>query len=628
MTATKTRIGAWIADPASNLLLRDGQAVRLEPRAMDVLMHLAARGGEVASVNDLMAAVWKNVVVSDGSVYLAISQLREALGTTEGGQSYIETVPKRGYRLVVPVEPAMELASEPVADPAPVPVSNRLWKTTAIAAVVLAALSAILWAVFRPAATDIDRSLAVLPFADLSPDGGQAYFADGITEEVLDRLARLRDLRVIARTSSFQLRGQGVEARAVGEKLGVKHLLLGSVRKGGDRVRITAQLIEAPTSRQLWAQTFERPLEDIFAVQDEIAKSVSAAMQVKLRVGDLARMPGMTDDVEAYDEYLRGRALNLVGRPESYPLAIAHLQRAIAIDPEFSMAWSGLSGTYSNAAYAVPGRAVEWLRSAEYSLERARQLTPDAPHVLQLLGIAATRRGDWLGAAAYFKRLEETIAEHGAIAELAGSHGVFLLCVGRVSEAIPVLEDARANNPLGPGYASFLALAYVANADYGAALGEVDRGLQLEGLREGFLGLGFSIALASGDRGEIDRRLAALTDSVPAAAINRRMAKFLDAPSGGADELRAVASTAADTEKVMVAAWAAYFDDPQTALEILSEVIPRRPHPAPIWMPLFADTRRLPGFTTLVGDLGMTDYWRVHGYGDFCKPARDRIECR
>jgi TolB-like protein/DNA-binding winged helix-turn-helix (wHTH) protein len=627
MTATKTRIGAWIADPASNLLLRDGKTVRLEPRAMDVVMHLAARRGEVTSVNDLMAAVWKNVVVSDGSVYLAISQLREALGTTEEGQSYIETVPKRGYRLVVPVEPAVEPTVETVVDAPPVPTPKRSWTSLAIVAALIAIILASFW-FLRPTPTNLDRSLAVLPFADLSPDGDQAYFADGITEEVLDRLARLRDLRVIARTSSFQLRGQGVEARAVGEKLGVKNLLLGSVRKSGDRVRITAQLIEAPTSRQLWSQTFERPLEDIFAVQDEIARAVSAAMQVKLRVGDLARMPGMTDDVEAYDEYLRGRALNLVARPESYPLAIAHMQRATAIDPGFSMAWSGLSGTYNNGAFAVPERATEWKQAAEESLERARQLTPDAPHVLQLLGIEATRRGDWLGAAPYFQRVEEAFAEHGVSADLVGSRGVFLLCVGRVRDAIPALESARAHDPLAPAYAGFLALAYVANTDYRSALGEVDRGLQLEGLREGLLGLGLSIALASGDRAEIDRRLDAITDDVPAAAINRRMAKFLDEPAGAVDEIRAIATTSAETEKVVVALWAAYFSDPQAALEILSGVVSRRPHPAPIWHPLFADTRQLPGFAKLVGDLGMTDYWRVHGYGDFCKPAEDRLECR
>ena len=623
MTTTRTRIGAWIADPASNLLVRDERSVRPEPRAMDVLMHLAARVGAVTSVEDLITAVWKNVIVSDGSVYLVISQLREALGTTDGGQSYIETVPKRGYRLIVPIEPV----EASIADVPPAPVSKRAWTMSALALALCAALLAIFWA-FRPSGHSIDRSLAVLPFADLSPDGDQAYLADGITEEVLNRLASLRDLRVIARTSSFQLRGQGTDARVVGEKLGVEHLLLGSVRKSGDRLRITAQLIEARSSQQLWAHTYERRIEDIFAVQDEIAKAVSAAMQVKLRVGELSRMPGMTSDVEAYDEYLRGMALNIVARRETFPLAIAHLQRAVSIDPQFSMAWSGLSGTYSNGAFAIPERAAEWQQAAADSLERARQLTPEAPHVVLGLGIMATRKADWLGGARFFQRLEEIHAERGMTAESAGPRGVFLLCVGRVREAIPALESARAHDPLAPAYAGFLSLAYTANGDYSAALGEVDRGLRLEGLREGLLGLGLSIALASRDRAEIDRRLVPITDIVPAADIHRHMAKFLDRPELAATEIRAIATTADDTEKVVLATWAAYFSDPHSALDILAEVIARRAHPGAIWHPLFADARRLPGFATLVGDLGMIDYWRVHGFGDFCKPAGDQLECR
>ena len=623
MITTKTRIGAWIADPASNLLLRGEQSVHLEPRAMDVLMHLAARAGGLTSLEDLMTAVWKNVVVSDGSVYLAISQLREALGCTDSGQSYIETVPKRGYRLVVPVEPA----GAPAMDAPPGRAAKRAWTMPAVALALLATLLALAW-ILRPPEKAIDRSLAVLPFADLSPEGDQAYLADGITEEVLNRLAGQRDLRVIARTSSFQLRGQGSDARAVGEKLGAEHLLLGSVRKAGDRLRITAQLIEARTSQQLWAQTFERRLEDIFAVQDEIAKAVSAAMQVKLRLGDLARMPGMTNDVEAYDEYLRGIALNITARRETFPPAIAHLQRAVSLDPQFSMAWADLSGTYSNAAFAIPERAAEWQQAAADALERARQLTPEAPHVLLGLGVVATRKGDWLGGARYFKRLEEILAERGMSARSAGPRGIFLLAVGRVREAMPALESARAHDPLAPAYAGFLGMAYLAKGDYPSALREVDRGLQLDGFREGMLGLGMSIALASGDRAEFERRLGAITDRVPAAAIHRRLAKFLDEPKNAAPQIRAIATTADDTEKVVLALWAAYFDDPQGALEILAGVVARRAHPGAIWHPLFADTRRLPGFAKLVADLGMTEYWRVHGFGDFCKPAGEALECR
>lgn len=627
MTASRTRIGDWLADPAANLLRKGDRTVRLEPRAMDVLMHLAARAGTVTSIEDLMTGVWKNVVVSDGSVYLAISQLREALGATDNGKSYIETLPKRGYRLVVPVEPA----AEEVMPAPPATRARWTWKIGVFAAVAALALLAVFltrgWPA-RPPTEDVDRSLAVLPFADLSPEGDQAYFADGITEEVLNRLASLRDLRVIARASSFQLRGRGTDARAVAEKLGVGHLLLGSVRKGEDRVRITAQLLDARSSRQLWMNTYERRLEDIFAVQDEIAEAVSAAMQVKLRVGELARLPGMTNDVEAYDEYLRAMALNLVARPESFSAAIAHMQRAVEIDPQFSLAWAGLSGIYSNAGFAMPERGAEWQAAAVDALEHARQLTPESPPVLIGLGIMAVRRGDWLGAAPLYERHAKILVEQGLTGRSAAPRGIFFLCVGRVREAIPALENARAHDPLAPAYAGFLGLAYLANGELRAALGEIDRGLTLEGLREGMLDAGLSIALATGDRAEIDRRFAAITDAVPAAAVHRRMAKFLDDPAGAAAEIADIAATAADTEKVSLAVWAAYYDEPQMALDILAEVIARRAHPAAIWHPLFADARKLPGFETLVGDLGLTAYWREYGFGDFCKPEKERLECR
>lgn len=646
MSTTKTRIGAWIADPAANVLMQGERSLRLEPRAMDVLMHLAARAGEVTSLDQIMAAVWKNVVVSDGSVYLAISQLREALGNTESGKSYIETVPKRGYRLVVPVSPVVPVAptsplvsvdsasAEPAATPATpataLPSSRRSWKglpaAAALIGILLAAVIVMRWNT-SPAERELERSLAVLPFADLSPDADQAYFADGITEEVLNRLATLRDLRVIARTSSFQLRGQGSDARAVGEKLGVNHLLLGSVRKDGDRVRVTAQLVDARNSHQVWMNTYERQLADIFAVQDDIAKAVSSAMEVKLRVGELARLPGMTDDVEAYDEYLRGMALNLVARRESFAPAIAHLQRAIEIDPQFSLAWAGLSGVYSNGAFALPERAAEWHAAALDALERARQLTPDSPPVLLGLGIMAVRRGDWLGAAPLYDRHEKIVIEQGMTGRSAAPRGIFYLCVGRIREAISALESARAHDPLAPAYAGFLSLAYLANGDFRSALGEVDRGLELEGLREGLLDAGLNIALATRDRTEIDRRLAAITDDVLAAKIHRRMGNFLDDPAGAAAEIRAAADSATDPEKVALSVWAAYYNETESALDILAGVIARRSHPAVIWHPLFADVRKLHGFETLVDTLGMTAYWRVHGYGDFCKPAGERVAC-
>jgi TolB-like protein/DNA-binding winged helix-turn-helix (wHTH) protein len=618
----RIKIGAWTTDPTLNLVTQGERSIRLEPRAMDVLMVLAARDGAVTSLEELLEAVWKGVVVSDGSVYLAISQLRQALGNNANGASYIETVPKRGYRLTVPVGPHGVDAPAPIARDL-----ARWWKTPALVIAAVAALIA-LALILRPVAAPTDHSLAVLPFADLSPDGDQAYFADGITEEVLNRLANIRDLRVIGRTSSFQLRGQGADIGALGEKLGVRHLLVGSIRKAGGRVRITAQLNEVGSGQQIWSQTYERELGDIFAIQDEIAKSVAEAMQVRLGVGEQSLVPGMTRDVAAYDEFLHGMALNLQMRPESFPPAIAHLQRAVDIDPGFSLAWAGLHAVYSNGAFTIPERAPEWRRAAAESLERARQLTPDAPDVLREMGIAAIRRGNWLEGAELFQRLDKFYTGRGMTGQAAGPRGVQLLAVGRIREAIPALEIARAHDPLAPAFAGFLGQAYLANRDYRSALAEIDRGLALEGLRESLLNSGVSVALNSGERGEIERRLAALTDVTPAVRVHRRLAALLDQAPGAATEIRALMPAANDREKVALAVWSAYYSEPALALELLSDAAPRLGHPGVIWLPLFADARSLPGFAELAQRMGMADYWRVYGFADFCKPVNAQVQCR
>ena len=351
-------------------------------------------------------------------------------------------------------------------------------------------------------------------------------------------------------------------------------------------------------------------------------------MEVKLGVGQLALMPGMTRDVAAYDEYLRGMALNLVSRPESFPAAISHLQRAVDIDPTFSVAWSGLHSVYSNGAFVVPERAFEWRRAAADSLERARQLTPEAPHVLLELGIAAVRRGNWLEGADLFAHLEKIYADLGMAGESAGPNGALFLAIGRIRDAIRSLENARAHDPLAPAYAGFLSQAYLANGDFRGALAEIDRGLQLEGLREGLLNSGVSVALNSGDRREIQKRLAAITDETPTARVHRRLGLFLGDPAGAAAEIRTLMADATDVEKVALAVWAAYYKESALALQLMTETAPRRGHAGFIWQPLFTDARSMPAFGELVQAMGMADYWRAHGFADTCQEVDRRIHCQ
>lgn len=638
--AVSIRIGAWTAHPDLNLLERDGRSIRVEPRAMDVLVLLARHGGAVVSIDELMASVWKGVVVGEGSVYLAIRQLRQAFGDADDGKRYIETITKRGYRLTVPVEHRGPAPSPvPTAVPVPVPDSRKrrsrgmaaAWLGTVLVGISLFAVFAVN---FRGggARASVAPSVAVLPFENLSSDPEQAYFADGITAELLSTLSRVRGLRVTGRASSFQFKDRNEDLRTIGSALGVEYILHGSVRKAGDRVRISAQLSDARSGDQLWSETYERKLDDIFVIQDEIARSVAHALQVKLGVGelfgvgDVGRAPGMTRNVAAYDEYLHGMELTVESTPEAQALAIAHLQRAVALDPLFSIGWAGLHTACINGAFVVPARAAEWRQQGAAALERARTLTPDAPQVLLETGIAESRRGHWLKAASVFEQLQAAYARYGMANQAHAPRGVFLLEVGRVHEAIPELERTRAEDPLAVEFAGFLSSAYLADGNLTGALAEVDRGRKLKGFETPLLRAGVVAALTTRNRAEIDRRIGLVPDNAEDFRLDHALAKFIDAPAGAADELRRAA--AAPDRSNMLIWWAAYYHEPELALELLAKAAPDMGDTALLWQPMLRDVRKLPGFKKIVIDLGLVDYWRVYGWSDFCHPlSGDDFTC-
>ena len=223
-----------------------------------------------------------------------------------------------------------------------------MWAALAAAALAIAAV--VPWYLHegrpRPASAAVDRSIAVLPFENFSADADQDHFADGLTEEILNSLARIPDLQVTARTSAFAFKGKAEDLKAVGRTLGVAHVLEGSVRRSGDQLRITAQLINADTGYHLWSQTYDRPLTDIFTIQDDIAHSVAGALQVTLGVG-VGREPGMTRNIEAYEAWLAARGVTFTGL-QSMRQHIELLQQAVALDPAFAQPWWDLSKAYSS----------------------------------------------------------------------------------------------------------------------------------------------------------------------------------------------------------------------------------------------------------------------------------------
>lgn len=259
---------------------------------MDLLVYLAQHQRAVVTTDDIIKDVWAGVAVTNDSLYFSMSQLRKALDDDESAGSIIETLPKRGYRLLVPVEfPADAPAEEAMtATPAPVHAAviaearprgrSTLWLGLGAIALVMILVGAINGFDDAPAQIDAAttspavNSIAVMPFVDLTPETDYTYFSDGITEEILNRLTRIKGLRVAARTSSFSFKHKESDIVEIGRALGVTSILEGSVRKEGDRVRISAQLIDATTGFQLWSNSYERELSSVFAIQNEISRRI------------------------------------------------------------------------------------------------------------------------------------------------------------------------------------------------------------------------------------------------------------------------------------------------------------------------------------------------------------------
>ena len=232
-----------------------------------------------------------------------------------------------------------------------------------------------------------EQSIAVLPFANLSADAENEYFADGITEEILTALSQVRELKVAGRTSSFSYKGQKVQLRQIGEQLKVRTILEGSVRRSGKRVRITAQLLDAADGYQLWSERYDREIEDVFAVQDEIAATIAHKLEATLSLGTGTRTQRTTSSIEAYEAYLKGRAL-LSRRGKSIIEGIACMERALALDPEYGLAWAGLAEGYSLLGYYsfIPPRLAR--SKAVPAAEQAVRFAPDVAEAQFALGIA------------------------------------------------------------------------------------------------------------------------------------------------------------------------------------------------------------------------------------------------
>jgi len=300
------------------------------------------------------------------------------------------------------------------------------------------------------------QSIAVLPFVDMSPDKDQEYFSDGISEELLNLLTKVPELRVISRSSAFSYKGKNIDIPTVAAQLNVAHVLEGSVRKAGNQVRITAQLIEARSDTHLWSETYERTLDDIFATQDEIAARVVEQLKLTL-LGDAPTI--QATDPEAYALVLQARYLGGQRTPDAFENAITLYEQALAIDPDYAAAWAGLASVYTNQANLGLRPIDEGHTLAREAASQSLTLDPAyAPAYRNLARIAQDYDRDFVAAARHYER---ALAMEPANTDIIGSAATMAASLGRLDQAIALAEYAVARDPVNPIAIARLGLYYL-----------------------------------------------------------------------------------------------------------------------------------------------------------------------
>jgi adenylate cyclase len=397
--------------------------VALGSRAISLLSLLVGRQGELVSKDVIMEAVWPGRIVEETNLNVQVAKLRQVLDRYPKHGSCIQTISGRGYCFVGTVRQA-----ETHATIAPTAVASLQRRLT-------------------PLALPDRPSIAVLPFANMSSDPEQEYFADGIAEEIITAMSRYPSLFVIARSSCFTYKGRTVEARQVGRELGVRYVLEGALRKVGSRVRITAQLVEAETSTDLWAERYDRDLADIFAVQDEITQAVTIAIAPAIADAELRRaMRRPPESLDAWAAYQRGLWHFSKATPNDNSLAEKFFQQAIDLDPNFSGGYRGLAFTQNQTGDSWRS-LLEGMHSIEALARRAVALDPADAEARSCLGMALYNRADYEGALA---EVERALVTSPNLAIAHGIIGATLVFSGCLKRGIAALERNLRLDPRDP----------------------------------------------------------------------------------------------------------------------------------------------------------------------------------
>jgi TolB-like protein/DNA-binding winged helix-turn-helix (wHTH) protein len=630
-------LGALRVSPSALEIIRGDRREGLEPKAMQVLVALCRAEGKVVSRDDLTARCWGGRIVSEDAINRVIWRLRKLAVADEGANFAIETIPGIGYRLVVGTgapaaadEPAHNSPPPLNQDPAArrAPARRQVW----IGGLALLSLAACLAAWLLWPAKPAETSIAVLPFVNLSGDPGQEYFSDGMTEEITSALAKISNLPVVGRTSAFAFKGKNENLGAIGQALHAAYLLEGSVRKAGERVRITAKLINAATGDLVWTDNYDRDLTDIFAVQEDVAQAIAAALRVPLGLKQGEELVNNRKiDPASHENYLRAAALvrgRDIGKELNVPIAL--LEGVVARQPNYAPAWALLANVYSYAPLYDPAyqkSTVDELRpvagtmlsKAEAAARRALALDPGNNDAYVALGRVLGYEGKWLASE---QSLKQALALDPLNPNALHTYSLFLAATGQIAPAVAMRDKLHALDPLVAVYNAATVRILISTGDNEKALAVAN-----------------ALPAGSGEHATTLMRVYLADKRFQDAAES-----ILDAPAGlypsenaatAARLLRAVPSPAPPPDGPYMGQLSVVFlytGTPERALEVvehdtdagfivLSAV-------DDIWQPDFAPARKTARFKSLIGKLGLIDYWRAKGWPRFCHPlGADDFAC-
>ena len=497
----RLRFDRYVLDLDRGSLLLDGSEIALRPKTFAVLLHLVENPNRLVSKEDLFGAVWPNIAVTDDALVQSIGELRRALG--DDGARLIRTVPRRGYRLEANV--AAEAEATPSADTSSVsrtqtPIaaaeyvaapSRRSFGVSSWALALCAALAAVVlfvgvatdWSFFRPhaivetARPGAKPAIAVLPFENQGEDRTRDYFADGLTQDIIAALGRFSELTVMSWNAVFPYKNKHTAPAEIGRALAVRYQLEGSVRESEGRVRVAAQLVDA-NGRVLWSGSFDEPRAELFALQDKITTEIARRLPIQVTQIEQRRVQARpTENLEAYEYVLRARPA--LQRPARAGIVEARelLRRAIALDPNYAAAYTGLADTYHIAT--VMGWAespTEFLRRATDLASKALSLNEAEVHARSILGRIHI----------FYRRYEQAkdeidraIAINPNDADGLAGRGNILMWSGQTDAAIEALELAQRIDPeLNPFDRSALSLAYYLKQRYDAAAEQAELNLR------------------------------------------------------------------------------------------------------------------------------------------------------